>query len=746
MLLNLPFEANGGLEANDTYDYSGYDHHGTVNGADWNRTGSFDGFGEYRFNSSNNDEIIISNSDFDMADLGMRSAFSVEAWVKKRDTSISWTNTYGVAMWNTGSSPGTNSWNLGLTDGGSNDEPKFSVEIGTTTHGAAAPFEMTLGEWYHLVGTYDNETLRLYVNGTEAANNTVASGPVNDNNRNLRIANKDGTIFSSNIDVALVRIYNRTLSPEQIGALYQNRTDLIVSQETSAGDVWQACITPNDGYEDGLQHCSNNLTVLEAPVLNCPVIDSAVTYTMNNSFAGAPNSASPHSGTACVKINASNVVFDCNGYSITNNGTGGTTYGILLTSADNVTLKNCPSLSGYTYGLDAYNSDDGTFTDITAHNNDVGVQFDTSNVTNATDIHTYNNTQHASFTSSVAGNTIAVTNLMVDNSLGNMQNYTSFDLVDTFESGGQAYNISWATNSSALPSNYTSFWDKFVEISNISGAVSIDQISWTWNDAESLIYNESQLQLWKWNGTNWSDTGAALNAGANSLTLSSMNPASTYGILQNGTIGQAATLEGAQVNETEHARYNESGFAGNATTAGGNFTNLNVNTSQLTERWSALYGTFDGSILLTDLTGASNIYSWIWNATAGGVVCVSTNNSLYTFTVFPASASDIDSAWSFTPTAPDSAVNTFDQTNCTLDLGATSIANATYADTGSAGGYITCAIKTVPTPAKSNIAFCADIEEDGPIWNGDSGDFEVIVPTPTGAGTTETYYFYVNLD
>jgi len=107
-----------------------------------------------------------------------------------------------------------------------------------------------------------------------------------------------------------------------------------------------------------------NFTVAD----NCPIITSS--YAMFNNFTGAPNSASPLGGTACVKIIASNLVFDCNGYSITNNGTGGTTYGILLNgSKTNVTVKNCAGISGYSDGVYIYSSNFSNFTNIRAFNN-----------------------------------------------------------------------------------------------------------------------------------------------------------------------------------------------------------------------------------------------------------------------------------------------------------------------------------------------------------------------------------------
>ena len=84
-------------------------------------------------------------------------------------------------------------------------------------------------------------------------------------------------------------IFNRSLSAAQILALYNNQTDLISFNETSAGDVWQACLTPNDGTRDGTETCSNNLTVLA--VNNVPnttqviINSSALTNYTNESLS-----------------------------------------------------------------------------------------------------------------------------------------------------------------------------------------------------------------------------------------------------------------------------------------------------------------------------------------------------------------------------------------------------------------------------------------------------------------------------
>ena len=107
-------------------------------------------------------------------------------------------------------------------------------------------------------------------------------------------------------------------------------------------------------YDDaGNYNSTETRNVTLGGSINCPVLSTAgQVYTMSNDFSGAPNDATPQSGTTCVKITASNVTFDCNGYNITNNGTGGQTFGILLVrDLTNVTVKNCQGASGYTYGI-----------------------------------------------------------------------------------------------------------------------------------------------------------------------------------------------------------------------------------------------------------------------------------------------------------------------------------------------------------------------------------------------------------
>ena len=90
--------------------------------------------------------------------------------------------------------------------------------------------------------------------------------------------------------------------------------------------------------------------ILENATSNCPVISvPGTTYTMASDLSGAPNSVLGMD--ACVVIDAPDVVFDCQGHSITG-GTGGTTAGIFVNStATGAVIQGCPSISDYSYGV-----------------------------------------------------------------------------------------------------------------------------------------------------------------------------------------------------------------------------------------------------------------------------------------------------------------------------------------------------------------------------------------------------------
>lgn len=78
---------------------------------------------------------------------------------------------------------------------------------------------LTTGVWYHGVLTASASALTLYLNGKQEAQNTVA--PAADSSGELQIGSLPG--FARNADASLddVRIYTRTLSPDEVMQLYK---------------------------------------------------------------------------------------------------------------------------------------------------------------------------------------------------------------------------------------------------------------------------------------------------------------------------------------------------------------------------------------------------------------------------------------------------------------------------------------------------------------------------------------------
>jgi len=252
-VLNMPFE--GGSNTTWTKDYSPYGNNGTVSGATWNATGGVDGRGAYMFDGVN--DYIINHSSINSVDV--ESAGTISAWIKPRTNSInsiiagrvgSTGNWYDGRMVIYTRTTGTIGFNI--ADGSSSN-----AQI-TTAASYYSP-----DTWYHVVGTFNNTKYTIYVNGNYINSNTIAYTPEM-TGTSFKVGYWNGLgYFNGSIDE--VHIYNHSLSPEQIRALYMLEYNRIASNETRRGEVWKACITPNDGSSDGTTNCTNNVTIVNAP-------------------------------------------------------------------------------------------------------------------------------------------------------------------------------------------------------------------------------------------------------------------------------------------------------------------------------------------------------------------------------------------------------------------------------------------------------------------------------------------------
>jgi len=259
-VLNLPFEANGGNEATSSKDYSGLGNNvTTVVAAVFRGDEGVDGFGVYNFSSAYLQ--IPHDSSLTFTDTG----FTLAAWIFPR-------------------TPGTGIQDI-ITKRGGGLEPATTYSMGIFSDSTFRFFDARLSSafptpltnitlsanrWYHVAAVWTEDNVKLYVNGSKHYddNNGGRSGSLPQNTGPVDIGDlyhNGGHLqfFDGLIDEVL--IINRSLSSAEIQVLAQNRTDLIVAEETALGDDWKGCITPNDKTSDGNELCSDNLTIISAP-------------------------------------------------------------------------------------------------------------------------------------------------------------------------------------------------------------------------------------------------------------------------------------------------------------------------------------------------------------------------------------------------------------------------------------------------------------------------------------------------
>ena len=287
-ILNMPFEGDGNHNATD---YSGYGNDGTAYNATWNSTGGYDGKGAFEF-SGNTSYIEIN-------DTSLSSPYiTVSAWAKSNITDYITYTGHIVNKMN------TNAGTYQLVIDSGTDKAGFIVRL----EGSEGTLRFVLADavvdtgWHHYVGTYDGDKVKLYVDNVLQAMIDDTDGTIDrDNSDILRIgAHPTSPENSFNGTIDDVIIFNRSLSAKQIQALYENRTDLIVSQETRAGEVWNATITPNDGTNNGASNWSNALTIVTntlpthaTPLLNSTSVNNLTSENLT-SYSQSASDADSH--------------------------------------------------------------------------------------------------------------------------------------------------------------------------------------------------------------------------------------------------------------------------------------------------------------------------------------------------------------------------------------------------------------------------------------------------------------------
>jgi len=121
-------------------------------------------------------------------------------------------------------------------------------------------FNTKLNTWYHIVGTHDGTTLRIYVNGV--VDNTKVAATSFSNGANLFIASGLDGKFNGLIDE--VRVYNRALSAGEVNRLY-NLTKPKIKAASDLGLVGYWSFEEGLGTKAGDMSGNGNTGTLTGP-------------------------------------------------------------------------------------------------------------------------------------------------------------------------------------------------------------------------------------------------------------------------------------------------------------------------------------------------------------------------------------------------------------------------------------------------------------------------------------------------
>jgi hypothetical protein len=181
-----------------------------VNGATWVAGRHAGGVGL----DGTNDYVVLPNID------AAGAGFTISAWVRSSTFPAGVDQRFVSKA--TGTSEQAHDWMLGHTNNGTN-RLRFRLKTnGVTTTLIASTGELPLNTWYHATATYDGTRMRLYLNGVEVGFVAKTGAVAMNATVPLNLGrNPDGSNYMHGA-LDDVRIYNRALTPTEIGSMMSN--------------------------------------------------------------------------------------------------------------------------------------------------------------------------------------------------------------------------------------------------------------------------------------------------------------------------------------------------------------------------------------------------------------------------------------------------------------------------------------------------------------------------------------------
>jgi hypothetical protein len=272
-------------------DSSGNNLNGTLNGG-VTVGGSGKVCSSYNFNGTNAFVSVPNTA------LLNQSKVTVMAWVRHAAATIK--------SWEAILAKGDSAYRLHLNGGCSINSPNisnglsFGINSGCSTADADSGTVPVAGTWYHVAGTYDGTTIKIYVNGVLQASGAYA-GAINSNTFPLDIgenSQQTGRYWSGDIDE--VKVFGTALTAAQISTGYTNE---------NAGKNWdgtaRACSSSLDhlviqSSGSGLTCAASTLTVVACQDAACTTLytggvsgtlSASGTVNWDGTTGGAPRQA-----------------------------------------------------------------------------------------------------------------------------------------------------------------------------------------------------------------------------------------------------------------------------------------------------------------------------------------------------------------------------------------------------------------------------------------------------------------------
>ena len=262
-VLNMDFDVNNSNGTGKVRDYSSFNNNASNTGAVWEQTGGHDGTGSFYFT---NDYLDLQST------ISLPGDFTILFW-EKMDAGLS--NDDAV---------------VGQSSANSINHFGSKIRIfGASSDRIVAAANTPTGVWVQYAFVRNGTALRIYTNGSQTDSNSAGAGWTFS-------IDFIGSGTAGQIDGRLdsLMIFNRSLSFDEILAIYNNRTDLIVTNETRADQNWTACATSNDGLAEGATRCSDGIVVASlVPVTHTSRISPAPSASVTDTIIGYCNATSP---------------------------------------------------------------------------------------------------------------------------------------------------------------------------------------------------------------------------------------------------------------------------------------------------------------------------------------------------------------------------------------------------------------------------------------------------------------------